>query len=215
MKYLDPLYGDVELPEDISRLACTPVVQRLRHVRQSNIDSLGMPGIANVSRYEHVLGVAHVAGQTSLAKLLTPRDRTILQAAALLHDAAITPFGHLIEEAMSYGGSQFHHEQKWSRLLDNNDADAEIGSVDLQIYCGRESGLRPWAERAFSTADSGSALREIFDAIMGHGLIGRAIAVCSSEFGGPRCDLTTLFGNDRLHLGKSPDLPVDGLGHRH
>jgi len=61
--FLDPLHGSIQLDEDLLALVRTPVVQRLRHVRLSNIDSIDMPAIANLSRFEHVLGVAHLAGQ--------------------------------------------------------------------------------------------------------------------------------------------------------
>lgn len=56
----DPLYGNVEFEPAIADLASQPLVQRLRHIRLSNVDSSGLPGIANVSRYEHALGSSEV-----------------------------------------------------------------------------------------------------------------------------------------------------------
>ena len=65
VEVLDPLYGDVRFSEAISELLRTPIVQRLRHVRLSNIDSTAMPGIAGITRYEHSLGVAFLAGHAA------------------------------------------------------------------------------------------------------------------------------------------------------
>jgi uncharacterized protein len=61
--FLDPLHGPIEFDETVLALIRSPVVQRLRHVRLSNIDSVDMPAIANLSRFEHVLGVAYLAGE--------------------------------------------------------------------------------------------------------------------------------------------------------
>src|SRR5690349_5656478 len=102
MLILDPLYGELTLPKAIVQLLSKPIVQRLRHIRLSNIDSLDMPGIANISRYEHVVGTAYLLSQTGLFSKLDVETATWLQAAALLHDWAILPYGHLIEEASQY-----------------------------------------------------------------------------------------------------------------
>ena len=56
--YLDVLYGDVALSDEIADLVGRPLLQRLRHIRLSNIDSLDMPGISGTSRFEHALGTA-------------------------------------------------------------------------------------------------------------------------------------------------------------
>ena len=70
--FLDPLYGRIRLDDDLIALVRTPVVQRLRHVRLSNIDSVDMPAIANLSRFEHVLGVAYLAGEVGFRGSLAP-----------------------------------------------------------------------------------------------------------------------------------------------
>jgi len=97
--FLDTVYGETELGADLTALVASPVVQRLRHIRLSNIDSLDMPGIANISRYEHVLGVSHLVSRLGIYGRLPRDSRAALSAAALLHDWAITSYGHLVEEA--------------------------------------------------------------------------------------------------------------------
>src|SRR6266851_9812988 len=124
----DALYGSVEFDDAIADLAGIPLVQRLRHVRLSNIDSIDLPGISNVSRYEHSLGVARLADLTGLRAKLSDFEKVMLTASAMLHDLAITASGHLVEEAFQYVGSHFDHEQRLSEIV-SDAAPEEIGGV--------------------------------------------------------------------------------------
>jgi HD superfamily phosphohydrolase len=173
-RIMDALYGEIEVPAEINDLLGCPLVQRLRRIRQSNIDSLSMPGIANISRYEHSIGVAYLASRIGFRNRISNADRLIIQAAGLIHDTAITPFGHLAEEALHYIGSSYKHEKQWDTLFGSNDED-ELGGVDLQLYLGHESGLRRWAHRAFGI-EAETALQEIFGAIIGKGRFGKCIS---------------------------------------
>src|SRR6266511_2702497 len=170
----DSLYGEIELDAEIYDLMRCPLVQRLRYIRLSNIDSLSMPGIANISRYEHSIGVAYLASKVGFSHLLPRNDKLVIEAAGLIHDTAITPFGHLAEEALRYVSSDYDHEAKWSLLLGPESSD-ELGGVDLQLYLGRESGLRRWAYRTFER-DAEHYLEKIFDAVKGTGDYGKCIA---------------------------------------
>lgn len=100
----DSVWGDVDLgPRELS-LIDTPGFQRLRRVRQLGFTDLVFPG-AHHTRFEHALGVAHVAG-TALARLegvpgvpaLADADVRTFRAAALLHDVGHYPFSHAVEE---------------------------------------------------------------------------------------------------------------------
>src|SRR5436190_8268745 len=93
--FIDPLHGTIQFDETLVALVQMPVVQRLRHVRLSNIDSVDIPAIANLSRFEHVVGVAHLAGEVGFLRSLPAFDHLVLKGSALLHDWAITSFGHL------------------------------------------------------------------------------------------------------------------------
>lgn len=174
--FLDCLYGPVSLSEEISILARAPLVQRLRHVRLSNIDSLGLPGIAGLSRFEHVLGTSFLATQVGLAVSLTRKESLALQAAALLHDWAITAFGHLVEEAFAYVGSTFHHEDKLLDLVRGGDG-SEIGGVNRQVLRGRETGLVDWCREVFSS-EADKYLSLIVEGIVGErkGKFGRIVS---------------------------------------
>ncbi len=174
IRILDPLYGDIVLNGPIADLSCTPGIQRLREIRLSNIDSICMPGIANISRYEHSIGVTYLAGRIGFFSRLSRSETLVLQAAAILHDSAITAFGHLVEEAFQYVSAPFNHEMKLSMLLQSS-GEGELGGINLQIYAGRESGIRKWSEQTFG-AEAEKRLQEIFGAHTGKGMFGPCIA---------------------------------------
>lgn len=175
LEFHDSLYGEVRFPSPIRHLALTPAVQRLRQIRLSNIDSLSLPGFAGATRYEHALGSAAVAGKLGFLGKLQRDMRLAVQAAALLHDTAITPFGHLVEEAFGYVGRSFDHETKWQQLVDEQRS-AQPGGADAQVYLGRESGLRSWAEKAFGRGRWSDMLGIVVAAVRGQGEYGHIIA---------------------------------------
>lgn len=172
--FRDPIYGSLQISESLSTLVQKPVVQRLRHIRLSNIDSVDIPSIANLSRFEHVLGVAHLAGLLGVRTKLTQEELLILDASALLHDWAITSFGHLVEEALQYVGTGFDHEKRLSDIILNISPDDILGA-DLQILVGRGTGLSEWA-RAQAGQNVHKLLRNVMDHIRGAGRLGRLIS---------------------------------------
>ena len=165
---LDPLYGDLRVGSPLDSLVSSPIVQRLRNIRLSNIDSLNMPGIAGITRYEHALGTMHLAGQTPIARRLDESGRLVLLAAALLHDSAIPPFGHLVEEAFTLSGHAYHHEEKWGQLKGGVDEHLG-GAYALQLLVGRHPGLREWCARVFGESSASAAIDRILDTIHGRG----------------------------------------------
>jgi HD superfamily phosphohydrolase len=198
--FRDTLYGRVRLDDDISELSLTPMVQRLRHVRLSNIDSIDMPGIANLSRYEHVLGVAHLASEVGFRSKLSTFERLIVQASALLHDWAITAFGHLVEEALQYVGTGFDHAKRL-REIASDETPEEIGGLNRQILAGRETGLAKWARKVTSSHTEAEELIDgIAQHIRGQGRFGRVI---SGDI-----DLDNIDNVFRMayHMGLNPDV---------
>ena len=198
LQVIDALYGEVRFPASIADLIRRPIVQRLRHVRLSNIDSLDMPGIAGISRYEHALGTAYLSTRVGFAAALNEWDFISLQAAALIHDSAITPFGHLVEEALQYVGSDFNHEAKWALLCSDPTSVKELGGIDTQIYLGRASGLNEWATKIFG--GNGPRLLDIIvNTIQGQGRFGPTIAGA--------LDLDNLDNLTRIafHMGLRPN----------
>jgi hypothetical protein len=67
------------------RLINLDVLQRLRGIQQLAMASLVYPGALH-TRFDHTLGVAHVAGEMADALGLDAEERTFVRQAALLHD---------------------------------------------------------------------------------------------------------------------------------
>jgi len=91
----DPIHDYIELDDLALGLIETPQVQRLRRIRQLGFSNLVYPG-ANHTRFEHSLGVYHLAKH--LVKQVDEQQRNELLAAALLHDIGHGPFSHATED---------------------------------------------------------------------------------------------------------------------
>ena len=116
IRIVDPVYGPFEIGEFERKLILTPEVQRLRDIRQSNINSVFLPGVANVSRYEHSIGVGYLARIVSDHLMLDDREKMQLVAAGILHDVATPPFGHTIEYILKEQIG-FDHEKMASEII--------------------------------------------------------------------------------------------------
>ena len=103
----DPIHGFIELDDWERDIVNDPVFQRLRRIRQLGLTDMVYPG-ATHSRFEHSLGVMHIATRMFDAIVSRrrdfleatynyddvglARDRRILRLAALLHDVGHAPF---------------------------------------------------------------------------------------------------------------------------
>ncbi|MCY3958758.1 MAG: HD domain-containing protein [Chloroflexi bacterium] len=124
------MHGFIELAKEEWDLVDTPVFQRLRGIRQLALASLVYPG-ATHTRFEHSLGVTHVAGRMARQLDLEPDSQKLVRHAALLHDLGHGPFSHISEEALeilntdaSSGSSLPIHEAIGHRIISS---DEQIG----------------------------------------------------------------------------------------
>lgn len=96
----DPIHGDISLTYSDIKLIDTFPIQRLRNIAQLGTVQWVFPG-AKSSRFEHTIGVSHIAKKIA-RNMLEPdeyRDqRDLLSAAAIFHDAGHAPFSHTLEE---------------------------------------------------------------------------------------------------------------------
>lgn len=103
----DPVWNNINLPQNAVEILETPLMQRLRYVRQLGVAHILYPG-AHHSRLEHCIGCAHAAGQMfdifneyTETKLEPAADiRLILICAALLHDCGHAAFSHSSENIL-------------------------------------------------------------------------------------------------------------------
>ncbi|MGD0145501.1 MAG: HD domain-containing protein [Nitrososphaerales archaeon] len=100
----DPVHGYVKMTDVERDLIDTPFIQRLRRVHQLAGAYLVYPGAVH-TRFEHVVGAMHIAGQIAESLVPTsgigPDQVQEVRIAALLHDVGHGPFSHMYEEVLA------------------------------------------------------------------------------------------------------------------
>ncbi len=96
----DPIHGFIRIEGRECDIVDSRVFQRLRHVRQLAMAYLVYPS-ATHSRFEHTLGVMHVAGRMCERLEIDAPHRQTIRFAALLHDVGHGPFSHPSEEVLA------------------------------------------------------------------------------------------------------------------
>ena len=123
---IDPIHDFIRVYNHELPLIDNPIFQRLRRIRQLSGAHLTYPA-AQHTRFEHSLGVMHIAGQAghSLYEkgFLKSDDIKILRLAALLHDIGHGPFSHLFEEIIQK--KKMSHEDFGKEII----LKSEIGDV--------------------------------------------------------------------------------------
>jgi HD superfamily phosphohydrolase len=115
----DPIWGTIELlPWEVALLD-TPLLQRMRGVRQLGLAQLVFPS-ASYDRLEHIIGVVGAVEEIVRAlsrqidrwnrdnkanplPTVDDRDRYALRLAALFHDIGHGPFSHALEPVLEVG----------------------------------------------------------------------------------------------------------------
>ncbi|QLH08161.1 HD domain-containing protein [Candidatus Nitrosotenuis sp. DW1] len=124
---VDPIHNFIRVYETELKIIDSPIFQRLRRIRQLSGAHLTYPS-AQHSRFEHSLGVMHIAGQAANALkekgLLNPDQIQNIRLAALLHDVGHGPFSHLFEEVLQEKRKISHEEMGKEIILKS-----EIGDI--------------------------------------------------------------------------------------
>lgn len=110
---IDPIHDFIRVSGPELKIIDCSIFQRLRRIRQLSGAHLTYPG-AQHTRFEHSLGVMHIAGQAGNAleekRILKSDDIENLRLAALLHDIGHGPFSHLFEEVLQQKKKTSHEE---------------------------------------------------------------------------------------------------------
>ncbi len=113
----DPIHGYIGLTSLELQLIDTLPLQRLRRIKQLPGSEYVYPGAMN-TRFEHSLGVMHLAGLMG-NKLSTNEDTIILlRIAGLLHDIGHGPFSHSFEPILNTF-LRVSHEEMGAILIEN------------------------------------------------------------------------------------------------
>ncbi len=118
----DSVHDHIEVDGVARALLDTPPVQRLRHISQLGTVSLVYPS-ANHTRFEHSLGVYHLACQALDHLGISGVEAERIQAAALLHDVGHGPFSHNLED-LTYRETGRYHDDVHELL-----AEGAVGEV--------------------------------------------------------------------------------------
>ncbi len=130
-----PIHGFVKLTPLEQDIVDHPVYQRLRRIRQLALTDMVYPA-ANHTRFEHSLGVKHVAtlmfnqvrseierlqpSNPSFTKDDLDRAEVMVRLAALLHDVGHAPFSHAGEDVMPQSPGKrkrFDHEDYSAAII--------------------------------------------------------------------------------------------------
>ena len=123
---IDPIHDFIRVYDHELSIIDNPIFQRLRRIRQLSGAHLTYPA-AQHTRFEHSLGVMHIASQAGNAlnekEILKSDDIEILRLSGLLHDIGHGPFSHLFEEIVQK--RKISHEDFGKEII----LKSEIGDI--------------------------------------------------------------------------------------
>lgn len=148
----DPVHGYVAITSIERELVDSPFLQRLRRIHQLAGSYLVYPGAVH-TRFDHVVGTMHVAGQiaNSLSQNSGVSEEKVqeVRIASLLHDVGHGPFSHMFEEVLAEKKSTSHEdlsqrivaETGLARILESHGYSAEKMST---LAVGRGGSGEPY-----------------------------------------------------------------------
>lgn len=151
----DPIYGSITINGFFMDIMNRHEMQRIHMIKQLGLGNLVFPG-ANHTRFEHCMGVYHLAGRMSDAMDLSKKDKTTVMAAGLLHDICHAPYSHTLEERMEMITGRDHMELARDLLFGKIPTFMER---DRDLFDGTEPISR-------ILTDNGISAREVCDLIM-------------------------------------------------
>ncbi|WP_262178120.1 HD domain-containing protein [Haloarcula laminariae] len=124
----DSVHDHIAVEGVAADLLETPPVQRLRRVKQLGTVTMVYPS-ANHTRFEHSLGVYHLADRALSHLGIEGRQAERVRAAALLHDVGHSPYSHNIEEIVHRKTGKYHDDVE--ELLDSGEVARVLADHDL------------------------------------------------------------------------------------
>ncbi|HEY8297964.1 MAG TPA: HD domain-containing protein [Candidatus Baltobacteraceae bacterium] len=135
-RIFDPIHHFIELSSAEARMLDTPVLQRLRRLRQLGLAYLAYPS-AEHSRFSHALGalamgtrvfdeVARRGREFFRSEPELEYQRRLVRAALILHDIGHGPFSHACEAVLGIA-----HEARTRSLLELPEMQAHLTDLDV------------------------------------------------------------------------------------
>lgn len=125
----DALHGYIELSDEEVNVLDSPEMQRLRRIKQLGLSSLVYPS-ATHTRFQHSLGVMHIAGRFAQSLGLDEEKEKELRMAGLLHDSGHGPFSHASEVVAEKEGHS--HEDFSCEVVDKLEDSYSVDPVRVK-----------------------------------------------------------------------------------
>jgi uncharacterized protein len=148
-EFRDPVHGFIQINEWERDIINHSAFQRLRRIKQLAWTDMVYPG-ATHTRFEHSIGVMHVASQLydALTKKQpelfdklqyenTERARQLVRIAALMHDIGHAPFSHAAEELFPRNAKTnriYSHEEYSSAIVRHSMKDVFAHTLNKNSY---------------------------------------------------------------------------------
>ena len=147
----DAIHGQFRIDGVRKDLLKTPEMNKLSHIKQLGLAHLVFPG-AHHTRFEHSLGVSHVAGMMADSMSLDDSEKDIVQVAAMLHDVGHGPYSHTLEHILHERGGMDHMSITEGIITGDYDVlrEGELNSINdrksIPDAGGSERNLMDWSE---------------------------------------------------------------------
>lgn len=135
----DCIYGFVKIPDLCRSYMDTPEFQRLRRVKQLGSVSRVYPS-ATHTRFEHSIGVMHLAGELADVLNISTEHKILIQLAGLYHDIGHLPYSHLFDKVLKMYKPE-------GVLLDHEDR-----SIDTFLKVSKRLGIVSQKDQEFVSA---------------------------------------------------------------
>jgi len=162
----DCVHGYIRVHPVCVKIIDTPEFQRLRNLKQVGFVYWVYPG-ASHNRFEHSLGVCHLAGKMVEAlrrncddeNIISYEEKLCLEIAGLCHDLGHGPFSHTWERFVEAATSENGESEKWKH---------EESSVQMFEYLLEKNGLYSEVVESFPNLKN-KAIEFIKELIRGEG----------------------------------------------
>tara|TARA_B100000900_G_scaffold34919_2_gene26304 strand:+ start:187 stop:1425 length:1239 start_codon:yes stop_codon:yes gene_type:complete len=110
-------------------------MNKLSHIKQLGLAHLVFPG-AHHTRFEHSLGVSHIAGLMAESISLEQHEKSMVEVAGMLHDVGHGPYSHTLEHILHERGGLDHMSITEGIILGDYDV---LRDGDAEIFSERKS----------------------------------------------------------------------------